>query len=95
MMRRDGGNYEYFEDIVEAIFAAPDRQTAEDIIESYDSYWMQIVGTRGFKGKKTKNANTMFNAHFDVIEQPKVDNTSDDSVELDTSALDKLENEQT
>jgi 23S rRNA U2552 (ribose-2'-O)-methylase RlmE/FtsJ len=56
---------------------------------------MEIVGTRGFKGKKTKNANTMFNAHFDVIEQPKVDNTTDDSVELDTTALDNLEHEQT
>lgn len=68
MMRRAGGNYEYFEDIVEAIFAAPDRQCAEDIIESYDTYWMQIVGTRGFKGKKTKNARTQFNTLFTTVE---------------------------
>ena len=95
MMRYSGPGHELFEDIVESIFAAPDRATAEAIIEKYDRYWMEIVGTRGFKGKKTKNANTMFNAHFDVIEQPKVDNTIDDSVELDTSALDKLEHEQT
>ena len=83
MMRRDGGDYAYFEDIVEAIFAAPDRQTAEDIIESYDSYWMQIVGTRGFKGKKTKNARTQFGALF-TFEEPELDTQ-------DTSALDQLE----
>ena len=90
MMRRSTGDYARFEDIVEAVFAAPDRQTAEDIIEFYSTYWMEIVGTRGFKGKKTMNARTQFNALFD-FEEPEVDNTTDDSVELDTSALDKME----
>ena len=90
MMQRDGGDYAYFEDIVEQIFAAPDRQTAEAIIESYDDYWMQIVGTRGFKGKKTKNARTQFNALFS-FEQPEVDEATDDTVELDSTALDKME----
>ena len=94
MMQRNGGDYDYFEDIVERIFAAPDRQTAEEIIESYSTYWMQIVGTRGFKGKKTMNARTQFNALFD-FEEPEVAEDDNDSVELDTSALDKLENEQT
>lgn len=83
MMRRSGGDYAYFEDIVEAIFAAPDRETAEAIIEQYDSYWMEIVGTRGFKGKKTKNANTMFNALF---------YTEDEDLEFDESQLDNLVN---
>ena len=86
MMRRDGGDYAYFEDIVEAIFAAPDRQTAEDIIELYDSYWMQVVGTRGFKGKKTKNARSQFNALFE-FEEPELDLE-------DTTALDQLEEQQ-
>ena len=94
MMQRSGGDYAKFEDIVEAIFASPDRQTAEDIIELYSTYWMQIVGTRGFKGKKTMNARTQFNALFSFEEQD-VDNSDEDSVQLDISALDKLENEQT
>jgi hypothetical protein len=67
MMRRDGGDYARFEDIVEAIFAAPDRITAEAIIEQYDTYWMEIVGTRGFKGKKAKNARTMANRHIEIV----------------------------
>ena len=92
MMRRNGGDYARFEDIVEAIFAAPDRATAEAIIETYDSYWMQIVGTRGFKGKKTKNARTQFNVLFSFDEEP-VDDSDDDSVQFDTTALDKMEQE--
>ena len=89
MMRRNGGDYVFFEDVVEAIFAAPDRDTAEAIIETYDTYWMQIVGTRGFKGKKTKNANTMFNALFDVDKDD--DGVAEDEIELDQSKLDQLE----
>jgi hypothetical protein len=66
MMQRSTGDYEYFETIVDAIFAAPDRESANSIIEYYSSYWMEIVGTRGFKGKKTVNSNTMFNALYNV-----------------------------
>jgi hypothetical protein len=94
MMQQQGGAYAKFEDIVEAIFAAPDRATAEAIIEHYDTYWMEIVGTRGFKGKKAKNARTQFKALFD-LEEPEVDSATDDAVQLSTAALDQLENEQT
>jgi len=93
MMQRQGGDYAKFEDIVEAIFAAPDRDTAEAIIEQYDTYWMEIVGTRGFKGKKAKNARTQFKALFS-FDEPEVDTEADDSVQLDISALDQLEQEQ-
>lgn len=87
MMRYSAPSAEYFEDIVESIFAAPDRDTAESIIEHYSSYWMEIVGTRGFKGKKTVNANTMFNALFEHVEEDE----PEDEVEFDQSKLDQLE----
>lgn len=90
MMQRDGGNYEYFEDIVEAIFAAPDRQTAEDIVELYSSYWMQIVGTRGNKGRKTMNAKTNFSKLFS-FEHSSTDTDPDD---LDTDQLENLASSQ-
>ena len=73
MMQRSGGDYAKFEDIVEAIFAAPTREESESIIEHYDSYWMEIVGTRGFKGKKTKNARTQFNALFEYEQTEQED----------------------
>ena len=93
MMRRQGGDYAKFEDIVESIFSTPDRLTAEAIIEEYSSYWMEIVGTRGFKGKKALNARTQFNVLFD-LEETQVDNNIEDTVQLDSSALDQLEQEQ-
>ena len=75
MMQRQSGDYACFEDVVESIFAAPDRKTAEDIIELYDTYWMEIIGTRGFKGKKTKNSNTMFNNLFEVSNSTEMENS--------------------
>jgi hypothetical protein len=47
---------------------------------------MEIVGTRGFKGKKTVNATTMFNALF-VTED---DESEPDEVDLDSDKLDNL-----
>jgi len=91
MMRRSVGDYAKFEDIVEAIFAAPDRNTAETIIETYDTYWTEIVGTRGFKGKKTRNARTQFNVLFS-FEEPEVDSEPEDQLQLE--ALQLLESEQ-
>jgi hypothetical protein len=83
MMRRQGGDYARFEDIVEAIFAAPTRADSEAIIEYYSSYWMEIVGTRGFKGKKAMNARTQFNVLFEYEQTEQED--------FDSSKLDKLE----
>jgi hypothetical protein len=51
---------------------------------------MEIVGTRGFKGKKTKNSNTMFNRLFD---EETVDSDEHNSVLLDNTDLDKLIND--
>ena len=89
MMQYTAPSGEYFEDIVEAIFAAPDRASAEAIIEQYDRYWMEIVGTRGFKGKKTKNANTMYNTLF--YHEEEDESVADDDTEFDNNALDNLE----
>jgi hypothetical protein len=91
MMRRSVGDYAKFEDIIEAIFSAPDRQTAEEIIKFYSSYWMEIPGTRGFKGKKTMNARTQFNVLY-TFEETKVDSDPED--QLQSEALQLLESEQ-
>ena len=87
------GDHAMFKDIVDAIFATSDRAEAEAIIEHYDRYWMDIIGTRGFKGDKAKNAHSQFNAFFDV-EESEVDAISDDNVQLDETILDQLIQEQ-
>jgi hypothetical protein len=89
MMWHENGDHTHFADIVEAIFATSNRAESEAIIEKYDRYWMDIIGTRGFKGKKTKNANTQFSALFDVVE---VDSEPEDL--LNFEALQQLEQDQ-
>ena len=89
MMRSSGPGGEYFEDLIDRIFAAPDKQSALDIIEYYSKYWMEIVGTRGFKGKNAFNSNTNFSALFTIKDSDEVD-----EVELDEAALTNLEDTQ-
>jgi hypothetical protein len=92
MMRSSGPGGEYFEHLVEAIFAAPTKEDSMAIIDAYSTYWTEIIGTRGFKGKKAINGNAMFDMLFEV------EGGSDDVVEpeedFDQSKLDLLENEQ-
>jgi len=66
MMEYSGPGREKFEDLVEAIFAAPTKQASLDIIKFYETYWMEVVGTRGFKGKKAKNAHTQAKVHLEI-----------------------------
>jgi hypothetical protein len=65
MMRYSAPTHEKFEDIVESIFAAPSKEESLEIIEHYKKYWMEIVGTRGNKGKKALNAETMAEVHIE------------------------------
>ena len=65
----------YFRDIVDAIFATPDRSESEAIIEHFDRYWMSIIGTRGAVGKKAKNAHTYANKNFDIDANLTVEKT--------------------
>jgi hypothetical protein len=88
-MWNQNGDHARFKDIVDAIFATTDRTEAEAIIEHYDRYWMDIVGTRGFKGKKAKNARAQFNVLFEEIEESNGNNQ--DEIEFDQTKLDQLE----
>jgi hypothetical protein len=80
----------YFKDVVDQIFAAPDRASAEQIIEDHSKFWMSIIGTRGATGKKTVNASTMFNSLFETeeTEEHHVDDSG-----LDEGVLDNLEHQ--
>ena len=89
MMWNQNGDHAKFRDIVDAIFATPDRAEAEAIIEHYNKYWMDIIGTRGFKGKKTVSARPQFNALFDVVDEEHTEDFSDEEIDK----LDQLEAE--
>ena len=64
-----------FRDVVDAIFSAPDRDSAMAIIDYYDKFWQAIPGTRGATGKKTVNASTIYSKYY--VED------SEDTVQLD------------
>ena len=51
---------------------------------------MDIIGTRGFKGKNTVNANSLYNTLFDSGES-EVDLEPTNVVQLNEAALDQLE----
>jgi hypothetical protein len=91
MMQHSGPGHEKFEDLVEAIFATPDRQESLDIIEHYSKYWMEIIGTRGFKGKKTVSARPQFNALFSFVEEDQPEEDAEES--FDESKLEDLTNQ--
>jgi hypothetical protein len=82
----------YFKDVVEAIFAADNRDDANAIIEHYDKFWQAIIGTRGATGKKTVNASTQFANLFDEVEPEAVQlEHTEDFTEEEESKLDQLE----
>jgi hypothetical protein len=55
-----------FKDIIEEVFSKKTRQESHDVINQHSSLWKQMSsGSQGFSGKKTVNARTMFNMHFE------------------------------
>ena len=87
MLRYSDGDHSKFEDIVEKIFSASTREESEQIIEYYSKYWMKIIGTRGFKGKKALNPNTKFNELFEFSDN---DGSNEDEVDFDENLLNTL-----
>lgn len=86
MLVRETFDRVYFRDLVDTIFQQRDRNRSLTIINENSKFWDQIIGTRGFTGKRTTNAHTQFNAFFDVED----DDTPEE--EFDQSKLDALEN---
>ena len=71
--------------VIDRVFAARDRSKSLAIIDDHAKVWENIVGTRGFTGKRAKNAHTQFNSLFDVTV------SDNEEPELDESKLEALE----
>lgn len=76
-----------FRNIVDDIFRQKDRQRSLERVEYYERAFDLIIGTRGFTGKRLVSARPMFDALFEVEEEPPKLNTDD----LDSDKLDALE----
>jgi queuine/archaeosine tRNA-ribosyltransferase len=55
---------ELISDVVDRVFATADYGAALDIIERNERLWHQVVGGRGYTGRRATNSNTNFNQHF-------------------------------
>lgn len=82
-------------DVVEQVFSTAKtkgKDKAYKVIAHYDKFLTNIIGTRGFTGKKETNAFSQFNALFDIVEElPPEDELTDDGIVLDEGKLDQLE----
>lgn len=81
----------FVRDVIDEIFSLQDREKSLQLIEDYSRFWMRVVGTRGFTGKKTMNSHTAFNSLFSVVETEEDQN---DDEQLNSELLDKLEESQ-
>jgi hypothetical protein len=64
-----------FQDIIDEVFSKKTRAESHAVIDYYSSFWKQMSsGSQGFSGKKTVNARTGFNLHFE-------EDDSDDAME--------------
>jgi hypothetical protein len=85
MLVREQFDIVKFRDLVDQIFSLKDRAKSIELINNNSRFWDQIIGTRGFTGKKTTNSQTQFNILFEIEdEEPPVE-------EFDESKLDELE----
>lgn len=80
----------YFRDMVNQAFSYRDREEALRFVDDHESFWTNIVGTRGFTGKRAINSLTHFNRLFSIEEEePEAEED-----QLDESRLDQLEEQQ-
>lgn len=95
-MQWSAGDYAKCRDIVDRIFSASSKQQAEQIINQYSKYWMEIVGSFGNIGKRAMNSETMFLQLFTQVDQPQDDGDGavGDDMEFDESSIENLESEQ-
>ena len=93
MLVRSKTHLEYFRDIVDDIIANAATSRADELIDHYNKFWMEIVGQRGYTGKKTVNATTHYLKHFEEQEDPDATTTlMDKIVKENTSAEPQFNN---
>lgn len=85
----------YFRQIVDDIIANAANQRSLDLINDYNKFWIDIIGQRGYVGKKTINSSTFFNAHFEIEEDDNVADIIEDTLSKDLKKSKKSEIKQT
>lgn len=81
----------YFRDIVNAVFSTSNKGIALELLEEFDGFWTQVIGTRGASGKRATNAQTKFEELFDIVEEDSVELDEDEFTDTQIDRLEELE----
>ena len=76
--------------LIDQVFAARDRARSLWLIDHYSNRWMDVIGTRGYTGKRALSSRPQFSRLFEF--EDNTDNTAE--AELDPDKLDALEQSQ-
>lgn len=76
--------------LIDQVFAARDRARSLWLIDHYSNRWMDVIGTRGYTGKRALSSRPQFSRLFEF--EDSTDNTAE--AELDPDKLDALEQSQ-
>ena len=90
----------YVSDIIDAIISCDNKTDALEMIKHYNKLWIDIPGTRGNCGKKTINADTIFNELWtfndddedEIGDEPEF---SEDQLETLSNLEDSIKDEKT
>lgn len=81
----------YFRDLIDAVFSTSNKGIALELVDELESFWVQVIGTRGASGKRAYQSKSNFGKFF------KRKNVTPDSTpeiedgEFDQDQYEKLE----
>jgi hypothetical protein len=75
-----------FRELIDEIIKNADNQRGLDLIEEHSKFWIDIIGQRGYTGKRTINANTMHGKLFEISTAQSVEEAVADLVEENKTA---------
>jgi len=68
MLVEDSISQLMMKDLITEAIRIDSKPKALKFLDDHSKFWMRLVGTRGFSGKKAMNATTQFNNLFEIIE---------------------------
>jgi hypothetical protein len=81
-------DFVFFKDVVDDIIANAGDSRADQLIEQHDKFWQEIIGQRGYVGKKTKNSTTYYAANFQESLDPDAASLLMDQMEPEKTKFD-------
>ncbi|NBR61821.1 MAG: hypothetical protein EBT86_09280 [Actinobacteria bacterium] len=80
----------YFRDLIDAVFSTTNKGVALELVDELESFWAQVIGTRGASGKRAYQSKSNFGKFFKrKSASPEIDKIDED--EFSSTHIDRLE----